>query len=225
MTDPTLSPVSAPSRIPEQATGWEHPLRPEAATFPAPEAGPFIAAPADESYAHWWRRVVATLIDTLLVIPFWVAGVIGSTIGLGGTTFLTDGTGGFQSITHVVTTTETWVGASIAVVAYLSLLVFSVWNQWVRQGRRGASIGKACLHLMVVSERDGRPIGVFATIIRAIAHLLDTIPFYLGYLWPLVDRRGQTFADKVMGSVVLYLPPLPPRTPQIPYQATSSHGS
>ena len=87
-------------------------------------------------------------------------------------------------------------------------------------GRRGASIGKACLHLTVVDDRQGRPIGVLLTIVRSLAHVLDAIPFYLGYLWPLVDGRRQTFADKVMGTVVLHLPPRPPRpaaAPPLPY--------
>src|SRR5690242_17175052 len=38
-----------------------------------PWAPPTAAAGPAESYAHWWRRVVATLIDALLGVPFWAA--------------------------------------------------------------------------------------------------------------------------------------------------------
>jgi hypothetical protein len=36
-----------------------------------------------------------------------------------------------------------------------------------------------------------------------LAHILDSLPCYLGYLWPLWDAKRQTFADKVMGTVVI----------------------
>jgi Mce-associated membrane protein len=32
-------------------------------------------------------------------------------------------------------------------------------------------------------------------LLRDLAHLLDTAPLFLGWLWPLVDSRGRTFAD------------------------------
>lgn len=208
MTDSSLSPAPVRESVPEQRRPTAHPLRPDlAAPQSGPPAPPVVAAAVP--YAHWWRRVAATLIDALLAIPFWVAGVIGFTILSDGTTFVTDGTGGLGSITDVATTTATWVGLGIVSAAYLSLMVFSIWNQIVRQGRRGASIGKSCLHLMVVGEDTGRPIGGIFTFVRAIAHVLDAIVLDLGYLWPLVDRRRQTFADKVMGTVVLHLPPTP----------------
>jgi uncharacterized RDD family membrane protein YckC len=205
MTSSPLRPAPPHSTVPRQR-------RPDAAPRPdlagPPWAPPSIASagPA-ESYAHWWRRVLATLVDLLLGVPFWVAGLIGFVTARDATTITRDATTG--SITDVSSSTATWVGGAIMVAAYVSLLVFSIWNQWVRQGRRGASVGKACLHLIVVDDRQGRPIGVLLTIVRSIAHLLDGIPLYLGYLWPLVDTRRQTFADKVMGTVVLHLPPRP----------------
>jgi len=32
---------------------------------------------------------------------------------------------------------------------------------------------------------------------------LDGLPCYLGYLWPLWDSKRQTFADKIVGTVVV----------------------
>lgn len=215
MSESSPPEVFAPPSIPGQRLPSEHPMAPH----PGPPHVPAVAVSVDEPYAHWWRRVVATLIDVLLVIPFWVVGVIGAWVGLAGTTIVNDGTGGLGSIRHVATTTDTWVGAGIVVAAYLSLMIFSIWNQIVRQGRVGASIGKACLHLMVVSAVDGRPIGVFATFLRSLAHFCDGLALDVGYLWPLVDRRRQTFADKIMNTVVLHLPPLPPDPPRPSFQA------
>jgi uncharacterized RDD family membrane protein YckC len=38
---------------------------------------------------------------------------------------------------------------------------------------------------------------------RSFVHIIDGIPCYLGYLWPLWDAKKQTFADKIMGTVVV----------------------
>ena len=44
------------------------------------------------------------------------------------------------------------------------------------------------------------------TFVRGLAHFLDSLPCYIGYLWPLWDTKRQTFADKIMNSVVVEKP-------------------
>ena len=39
--------------------------------------------------------------------------------------------------------------------------------------------------------------------VRIIAHFLDSLACYIGWLWPLWDDKRQTFADKVCGSIVV----------------------
>lgn len=48
-----------------------------------------------------------------------------------------------------------------------------------------------------------KPVGVGRCIGRETAHLLDAALLCLGYLWPLWDERAQTFADKIVRSVVI----------------------
>jgi uncharacterized RDD family membrane protein YckC len=55
----------------------------------------------------------------------------------------------------------------------------------------------------VVSEKDGRPIGFLMSIVRQIAHLVDSLICYIGYLFPLWDRKRQTIADKIVSTVCL----------------------
>jgi hypothetical protein len=38
---------------------------------------------------------------------------------------------------------------------------------------------------------------------RHLLHILDALPCYLGFLWPLWDGKRQTFADKIVKSVVV----------------------
>jgi hypothetical protein len=40
-------------------------------------------------------------------------------------------------------------------------------------------------------------------IIRYILHIVDALPCYLGYLWPIWDQQRQTFADKIVRTYVV----------------------
>jgi len=151
---------------------------------PASMSGP------DEPYAQWWRRVVAVLVDNLLQLPFVVVSLIGSALATG----------------HDATASDVIGGLVISIAAGIGSLWFAIWNQYVRQGRRGASLGKACVGILVLSERDARPIGGWMTFLRSWVHLVDAFSLGIGYLWPLWDAKRQTFADKLMNTVVLHLP-------------------
>ncbi len=95
--------------------------------------------------------------------------------------------------------------ASVAALLYLVSFVFSLWNVVFRQGRTGQSIGKQVLNIKLVREADGQPLGAGTTFVRGLAHFLDGLACYVGYLWPLWDRKRQTFADKLMSSLVIKL--------------------
>ena len=98
------------------------------------------------------------------------------------------------------------LGTSLTVVgALLSLAVF-VWNTCLRAGRTGYSIGKGLLGIKLIGERSGEPIGAGMAFLRYLCHIVDALPLYLGYLWPLWDAKRQTFADKIMHTVVLNQP-------------------
>jgi uncharacterized RDD family membrane protein YckC len=70
-------------------------------------------------------------------------------------------------------------------------------------GATGQSPGKRALGLRLVRDGDGSLIGGGLGIVRELAHLLDTFSLLIGWFWPLWDAKRQTFADKVMGTVVV----------------------
>lgn len=240
MSDPFPAPAST-REIPGQRSPRAHPMRPDLPRqrVEAPDdyvRFPFEAAPeparaaAGEAFAGWHLRVTALLIDLLLLVPFGVAVVVGVAVAFDGgglTRVDRPGSGPWNDEIDVVTgqlTTSSWVGLSIAALATLSLALFPIWNMVVRQGRLGASLGKESLHLMVVSERDGRPVGAFTTLVRSCAHVLDLLPLGLGYLWPLWSRERRTFADMFTGTVVLHVPPVVTRSaPALPAQITPTY--
>ena len=72
----------------------------------------------------------------------------------------------------------------------------------VMEALLGASPGKLVVGIAVVGERDARPIGIVRTVARRLAHLFDTL-LLIGYVRPLWNAKRQTFADSIVGTVVL----------------------
>jgi uncharacterized RDD family membrane protein YckC len=132
--------------------------------------------PPQGGYATWGDRVLARLIDTLVVLPGIILVVIGAAAGGGG-------------------------GAALAILGYLVVIGLGIWNEIVRQGRTGQTIGKQQMNIKLIREADGQVLGAGFCFVRGIAHVLDGIPCYIGYLWPLWDAKKQTFADKVCGTI------------------------
>jgi hypothetical protein len=54
-----------------------------------------------------------------------------------------------------------------------------------------------------VLEATGQPVGGGLGIGRYFLHIVDSIPCYIGYLWPLWDAKKQTFADKLVKTLVV----------------------
>jgi uncharacterized RDD family membrane protein YckC len=97
------------------------------------------------------------------------------------------------------------VGLTVMWGAVLVGLIYLVWNYGYRQGTIGSSIGKSVMKFKVVSENTGEPIGFAMSLLRQICHIVDAVPFYLGYLFPLWSAKRQTLADKIMATVCLPL--------------------
>ncbi len=90
-----------------------------------------------------------------------------------------------------------WIFAAVLVVVGAGVLV----NRWLLPAWTGWSLGRAVTGIRVVT-RAGAPVGSTRLIGRDIAHLFDTAVVLLGWLWPLWDRRGRTFADMLLRTEV-----------------------
>jgi uncharacterized RDD family membrane protein YckC len=149
-------------------------------------------------YATWFQRVGAYLVDALLLLPAYVLVFIGIAVGTSGATTTTDPTTGAVS-----TEGGNPVGFVIIGLGYLVMFGILIWNQYVRQGRTGWSIGKQVLGIRLLKEDTGQPMGAGMCFVRSIVHIVDALPCYIGFLWPLWDAKRQTFADKIMTTVVV----------------------
>lgn len=83
-----------------------------------------------------------------------------------------------------------WIGALL----YLSYM----------QGTTGQTVGKQVLKIKLLKEADGQVIGFGMAFIRYFLHfIVDGLPCLIGFLWPLWDSKKQTFADKILQTVVI----------------------
>jgi uncharacterized RDD family membrane protein YckC len=156
-----------------------------AATTAAPVA---LFSPAD--YAAWPVRAASLLIDQLV----WI---------------------GLPVVTFAVIHTLRWTDekgdpAGIGMVLWAAALAAGVglglWNRIYRDGTTGQSVGRQVTGTRLVALATGRPMGMLMVMARQIAHLVDNLPCIcapIGFLWPLWDDKRQTFADKIVGTVVV----------------------
>jgi uncharacterized RDD family membrane protein YckC len=165
-----------------------------------PQAPPWAQqsyVPSGPPLASWGRRVGGALIDIALLLPFYlVAGVGGG---------LSQESGIFITAFGLLVTLAGWVG----------FIGFAVWNHVLKQGRTGYTIGKGVVGIKLVRKTppatDGQAtngqttIGAPLAAIRQVLHVLDGICM-IGYLWPLWDDKRQTFADKLVSTLVVVEP-------------------
>jgi len=73
----------------------------------------------------------------------------------------------------------------------------------IRSGRTGQSWGRSVVGIELVGEASRRPIGAGKAFLRDVCHILDSLACYIGWLFPLWDAKRQTFADKIMRTIVV----------------------
>jgi uncharacterized RDD family membrane protein YckC len=94
------------------------------------------------------------------------------------------------------------ISFGLGIVLWLAATGWIIFQQYTA-GQTGQSIGRKTIGIRLISETTGQPIGGGAAIGRYFLHIIDAIPCYVGYLWPIWDAKRQTFADKIMHSVVV----------------------
>jgi len=182
---------------PEQAQGYQAPPAPAAPTGGYQSAAPAggyqggqqtgayqggqqTGGPGPGGLADWGTRVVATLIDSGVLIGVMLAGVL---------------------VAAILGAISSALGILVGLLVYLAAIGASFYFTYMT-GAVGQSPGKKVMGIKVVSEETGQPIGGGLGIVRGLAHFLDGI-MMIGYLFPLWDPKRQTFADKIMKTVAL----------------------
>lgn len=147
-------------------------------------SSPEPAAPRRFQYVGFWKRVVASLIDTLIllivIVPLLLA---------------VYGRGYFERAQ------ETGVAGFWDFVIQVVLPAVAVILFWKY---RGATPGKMAIAARIVSASTGAAPSTGQLVGRYFAYIVSALPFALGFIWIGIDRRKQGFHDKLAGTVVIY---------------------
>ncbi|WP_236977686.1 RDD family protein [Mycobacterium kiyosense] len=180
------------------ATGGYPPPPPAAGAVAPPPPGPAIRELPSESYTPWATRAVAFLIDYAPVLIVYAVAFAISKV-------TEEEKCGYPGVAATCWRQESMIGVLANWLAYLAIAAYVIWNYGYKQGTTGSSIGKSIMKFKVVSEVSGQPLGFGMSLVRQIAHLVDAIICYIGFLFPLWDKKRQTLADKIMTTVCLPL--------------------
>ncbi|WP_405839435.1 RDD family protein [Streptomyces platensis] len=177
----------APYGYPQQAApGYGYPQQPMAPVWHG-------------AYASWGARFGATLIDFLIavLVPIIIVAL----------SMLLRHTWGSDCAYLDIECTNAAKREIVPFIFVLWVLAF-LWFVaahiviLVKEGK-GASPGKKAMKIRLIREETGQPLGFGMALLRRICHGLDGAACNIGYLWPAWDAKGQTFADKVMRTVVV----------------------
>ncbi|OCC07112.1 RDD family protein [Streptomyces sp. PTY087I2] len=179
-------PQQAPQGVPPQGYGYPQ----QQPGYPQQPGQPYGAYPQQAGYgqqpgygggmpelAHWGLRFGGLIVDGLVMMVPYIFVIIGGAVG--------------DSF-----------GAILSIVGFLALIGVAIW-QLYQEGTTGQTVGKKAVGIRLLREADGRPLGFGMAFVRRLAHFLDSLACYIGWLWPLWDEKKQTFADKVCSSVVV----------------------
>ncbi|MBV8861968.1 MAG: RDD family protein [Mycobacterium sp.] len=142
------------------------------------ETTPVVADAAQNNLARWHIRAAAFIVD---VLP---GAAVVSAMGV---------------VCLAVPLRSTWWWVCLAVLAGATLL--TLVNRAVVPAMTGWSLGRALAGIAVVRP-DGTSAGIGRLTCRELAHVLDTLSAFVGWLWPLWDPHKRTFADLLLRTEV-----------------------
>jgi uncharacterized RDD family membrane protein YckC len=137
----------------------------------------------DKTYAGFWVRLVATIIDLLLIVVITLPLLV-SIYGWG--YFDTEQP---KFIKGPADFLISWVLPAIAAIVF--------WRQ------KQATPGKMVLSLRIHDAATGNKPSAGQCVGRYFAYLVSMLPLFLGFIWIAFDKRKQGWHDKLAGTVVV----------------------
>jgi uncharacterized RDD family membrane protein YckC len=148
--------------------------------------------------APWWKRLLAFLIDSMVIgVAFFIIfAIIGAATRNSQTS-----TSSSQSAT------AGQLAAGFIVIFFLLVIPYMLYYGIMNGSKRGQTLGKMALNIVVRDARTGGPIGFWRGVgryaITVVFCLALFIPYLIDNLSPLWDTRRQAWHDKVVHSVVV----------------------
>lgn len=132
-------------------------------------------------YAGFWIRVVASIIDSFLVVLV-TSPVLYSIYGRD--YFKSEGlAAGYWDIVIK------WILPAVAIILF-----------WVY---KSATPGKMILGIKIVDIKTNKPPSPSQSIVRYLGYFVSIIPLMLGIIWVAFDEKKQGWHDKLAGTIVV----------------------
>jgi uncharacterized RDD family membrane protein YckC len=148
----------------------------------------------ESPYAGFWIRLVARVIDFLVILGiynlFYLVDRLGGSAGLWPPASIEDVFGAARGL------------APDNIVRAIFFFGFPVFYYVYLHGTCGQTFGKMALKIRVVNE-DGTPLDYRRAFFRWLGYFLCVFTFYIGYLWVAFDQRKQGLHDRVCKTIVV----------------------
>jgi len=145
---------------------------------------------ASVTYAGFWRRLLAFIIDSALVS----AVLIPMLIAFYGRDYFY-----WSAANHTLFNIYGAADLILGKLLVLGLLVY-MW------GRFGATPGKMLLDCRVVDANSLQPLSWKQAVFRLFGYGVSYLPLMLGFVWMAFDKRKQGLHDKLARTVVVHQP-------------------
>ena len=180
---------------------------------PAPGGGapPAYGAPGPTDaqgrpLAEWWKRLVAAIIDGVIVgIPL---NIILSIVGVG---MFQASELEIDPVTGQLESTGPGFVVSLLLMSLVALAVWAAYFIFFHGSEKGQTPGKMIMKIQVRDEATGGPLGYGKAGLRllvtwGLSWLTCGIGGLLNGLWPLWDPKRQALHDKVANTLVVDAP-------------------
>ncbi len=143
-------------------------------------------------YAGFWRRLAATVLDTL-----WIGTLVFCLLVLRYGNEVLNVLNDLFTSDYLVLLEE--FGWPVILINDLlpALIVLFFWMTYQ------ATPGKLLYDCDVVDARTGHPPTLGQAILRYLGYFISALPLGLGFLWIIWDKRKQGWHDKIAGTVVI----------------------
>ena len=194
--EPVMSHISvmpkmpSPMAVPKMEVAPAVPREPMASIFAVSQQAPPAVvpeAPAPLIYAGFWRRVVAALIDGVILTFLYAAVVIGASFALG---------------TSNATYLAEYMKGVGGIITAISLLVMALYHPLFEASPMQGSLGKHFVGIFV-TDMEGHRIGLWRALMRNLAKVTSSVLLCIGYFMIAFTKQKQGLHDMIAGCLVL----------------------
>lgn len=135
-------------------------------------------------YVGFWARVVACLINTVIIgIPLWILmKILGIEL---------DFAGSMETLQAQMDRVQT-LQVILSAVFFIGLWLVTQTDP-----------GKMVFSAVIVDAKTGAKPTMLQYVLRYLGYIVSTLPLLLGFFWIGWDARKQGFHDKIAGTVVV----------------------